>query len=68
MGIRDVNRIYTAPELAPGKTLVFAASGVTDAPTCCAASGSPVMEPKTQSIVMNSDALARAIHRASTHL
>jgi fructose-1,6-bisphosphatase II len=30
MGIRDVNRIYTTPELAPGKTLVFAASGVTD--------------------------------------
>ena len=30
MGIRDMNRIYTTPELAPGKTLVFAASGVTD--------------------------------------
>jgi fructose-1,6-bisphosphatase II len=30
MGIRDVNRIYTTPELAPGKALVFAASGVTD--------------------------------------
>jgi fructose-1,6-bisphosphatase class II len=30
MGIRDVNRIYTTPELAPGKTLVFAACGVTD--------------------------------------
>ena len=30
MGIRDVNRIYTTPELAPGHTLVFAACGVTD--------------------------------------
>ena len=26
MGIRDVKRIYNTPELAPGKTLVFAAS------------------------------------------
>ncbi|HLK65506.1 MAG TPA: class II fructose-bisphosphatase [Bryobacteraceae bacterium] len=30
MGIHDVNRIYTTPELAPGRTLVFAACGVTD--------------------------------------
>ncbi len=30
MGISDVNRIYTTPELAPGQTLVFAACGVTD--------------------------------------
>jgi fructose-1,6-bisphosphatase class II len=30
MGIRDTNRIYTTPELAPGKHLVFAACGVTD--------------------------------------
>lgn len=30
MGIRDVNRIYTTPELAPGRHLVFAACGVTD--------------------------------------
>src|SRR3954454_12286705 len=30
MGIKDVNRIYTTPELAPGHTLVFAACGVTD--------------------------------------
>ncbi|HTS26630.1 MAG TPA: class II fructose-bisphosphatase [Bryobacteraceae bacterium] len=30
MGIRDTNRIYTTPELAPGRTLVFAACGVTD--------------------------------------
>jgi len=30
MGIRDVKRIYTTPELAPGKAVVFAASGVTD--------------------------------------
>src|SRR6185312_4578399 len=30
MGIHDVNRIYTTPELAPGKAVLFAASGVTD--------------------------------------
>jgi len=30
MGIHDTNRIYTTPELAPGKHLVFAACGVTD--------------------------------------
>jgi len=30
MGIRDVNRIYTTRELAPGQSLVFAACGVTD--------------------------------------
>jgi fructose-1,6-bisphosphatase II len=30
MGIRDVNRIYNTPELAPGRGLVFAACGVTD--------------------------------------
>ncbi|HWB85588.1 MAG TPA: class II fructose-bisphosphatase [Bryobacteraceae bacterium] len=30
MGIRDPRRIYSAPELAPGRSIVFAASGVTD--------------------------------------
>ena len=30
MGIRDVNKIYTTRELAPGQSLVFAACGVTD--------------------------------------
>jgi len=30
MGIRDVNKIYTTRELAPGQNLVFAACGVTD--------------------------------------
>ncbi len=30
MGIRDVNRVYNTPELAPGRGLVFAACGVTD--------------------------------------
>jgi fructose-1,6-bisphosphatase II len=30
MGIRDVNKIYTTRELAPGHGLVFAACGVTD--------------------------------------
>jgi fructose-1,6-bisphosphatase/sedoheptulose 1,7-bisphosphatase-like protein len=30
MGIRDVDRVYTTPDLAPGRNIVFAASGVTD--------------------------------------
>ena len=30
MGIRDPKQIYTAPELAPGKNIIFAATGVTD--------------------------------------
>ncbi len=30
MGIRDVSKIYTTQELAPGKNIVFAACGVTD--------------------------------------
>jgi len=30
MGIRDTGKIYSTQELAPGKSIVFAASGVTD--------------------------------------
>jgi fructose-1,6-bisphosphatase class II len=30
MGIKDKNKIYTADELAPGKQIIFAATGVTD--------------------------------------
>jgi fructose-1,6-bisphosphatase II len=30
MGVRDKNRIYEAEDLAPGKQLIFAATGVTD--------------------------------------
>jgi fructose-1,6-bisphosphatase class II len=30
MGIQDKNKVYTAEELAPGKQLIFAATGVTD--------------------------------------
>jgi fructose-1,6-bisphosphatase/sedoheptulose 1,7-bisphosphatase-like protein len=30
MGISDAKRIYTADELAPGKNIIFAATGVTD--------------------------------------
>jgi fructose-1,6-bisphosphatase class II len=30
MGIRDLDRIYMTQELAPGRSIVFAASGVTD--------------------------------------
>ncbi len=29
-GIKDVNKVYTADELAPGKQIIFAATGVTD--------------------------------------
>jgi fructose-1,6-bisphosphatase class II len=32
MGIRDPRRIYSARDLAPGRNLVFAASGVTEGP------------------------------------
>jgi len=30
MGIKDKNRVYEAEELAPGKQVIFAATGVTD--------------------------------------
>jgi fructose-1,6-bisphosphatase/sedoheptulose 1,7-bisphosphatase-like protein len=30
MGIADKNKIYEAEDLAPGKQLIFAATGVTD--------------------------------------
>jgi fructose-1,6-bisphosphatase/sedoheptulose 1,7-bisphosphatase-like protein len=30
MGIKDKNKIYEAEDLAPGKQLIFAATGVTD--------------------------------------
>src|SRR3954468_4576200 len=30
MGITDVNKVYTAEELAPGKQIIFAATGVTE--------------------------------------
>ena len=30
MGIKDKNRIYEAEDLAPGKQLIFAATGVTE--------------------------------------
>ncbi|HWR36429.1 MAG TPA: class II fructose-bisphosphatase [Clostridia bacterium] len=30
MGINDIKKIYTADELAPGKNIIFAATGVTD--------------------------------------
>src|ERR1043166_695014 len=66
MGIRDVDRIYSTPELAPGKHLVFAACGVTD--------GNLLQGVRftgdgthTQSIVMTS-APARVRFLDSTHL
>lgn len=31
-GIKDVNKVYSADELAPGKQIIFAATGVTEGP------------------------------------
>ena len=66
MGIRDPERIYTTPELAPGKNIVFAACGVTD--------GNLLMGVRftgdgvhTQSVVMNSNP-ARVRFVDTTHL
>jgi fructose-1,6-bisphosphatase/sedoheptulose 1,7-bisphosphatase-like protein len=30
MGITDVNKVYAAEDLAPGKQIIFAATGVTE--------------------------------------
>src|SRR4051812_10026642 len=66
MGIRDVNRIYTAGELAPGREIVFAACGVTDGNLLKGArfTGDGV---HTHSIVMNSNP-ARVRFVETTHL
>jgi fructose-1,6-bisphosphatase II len=66
MGIRDVNRIYRTPELAPGKHLVFAACGVTDGNLLQGVrfTGDGV---HTQAIVMNSNP-ARVRFLNTTHL
>jgi fructose-1,6-bisphosphatase II len=66
MGITDVNRIYTAPELAPGRNLVFAACGVTggDLLQGVRFTGDGV---HTQSIVMTSNP-ARVRFVDTTHL
>lgn len=66
MGIRDMDRIYTTPELAPGKTLIFAASGVTDGNLLRGVrfTGDGV---HTQSIVMNATP-ARVRFIETTHL
>ena len=66
MGIRDITRIYTTSELAPGRALVFAASGVTDGNLLrgvrFSGDGS-----HTHSIVMNSTP-ARVRFIETTHL
>jgi fructose-1,6-bisphosphatase II / sedoheptulose-1,7-bisphosphatase len=66
MGIANVNRIYTAPELAPGRNLVFVACGVTggDLLQGVRFTGDGV---HTQSIVMNSNP-ARVRFVDTTHL
>jgi fructose-1,6-bisphosphatase II len=66
MGIQDVNRIYTTPELAPGKHILFAASGVTDGNLLRGVrfTGDGM---HTQSVVMNSSP-ARVRFIDTTHL
>ncbi|HTS61068.1 MAG TPA: class II fructose-bisphosphatase [Candidatus Acidoferrales bacterium] len=66
MGIRDVDHVYTTPELAPGKNLVFAACGVTDGNLLQGVrfTGDGV---HTQSVVMNSNP-ARVRFVDTTHL
>jgi fructose-1,6-bisphosphatase class II len=66
MGIQDVTRVYTTPELAPGKNLVFAACGVTDGNLLQGVrfTGDGV---HTQSVVMNSNP-ARVRFVDTTHL
>jgi fructose-1,6-bisphosphatase class II len=66
MGIEDVNRIYNTPELAPGKHIVFAASGVTDGNLLQGVrfTGDGV---HTQSVVMNCNP-ARVRFVDTTHL
>jgi len=66
MGIRDVNRVYTTQELAPGRKLVFAACGVTEGSLLRGVrfSGDGV---HTASIVMNS-APGRVRFVDTTHL
>lgn len=66
MGIRDVGRVYTTHELAPGKNLVFAACGVTDGNLLRGVrfTGDGV---HMQSVVMNSNP-ARVRFVETTHL
>jgi fructose-1,6-bisphosphatase class II len=66
MGIRDTDKIYTTPELAPGKNIVFAACGVTDGNLLQGVrfTGDGV---HTQSVVMNSNP-ARVRFVDTTHL
>jgi fructose-1,6-bisphosphatase class II len=66
MGIRDVNRVYTTNELAPGRKLVFAACGVTEGSLLRGVrfTGDGV---HTESVVMNS-APARVRFVDTTHL
>jgi len=66
MGIRDVTRVYDTAELAPGRSLVFAACGVTDGNLLRGVrfTGDGI---HTQSIVMTTS--KRAVHFIeSTHL
>jgi fructose-1,6-bisphosphatase class II len=66
MGIQDPEKIYSTPELAPGKNIVFSACGVTDGNLLQGVrfTGDGV---HTQSIVMNSNP-ARVRFVDTTHL
>jgi fructose-1,6-bisphosphatase class II len=66
MGIHNTDKIYSTPELAPGKNIVFAACGVTDGNLLQGVrfTGDGV---HTQSVVMNSNP-ARVRFVDTTHL
>ena len=66
MGIKDPDRIYSTSELAPGRSLVFAACGVTDGNLLQGVrfTGDGVL---TQSVVMTSEP-ARVRFIGTTHL
>ena len=57
MGITDPNKVYDTDDLAPGKKIIFAATGVTDG-RCCAACASSARE---------THALGRDDDRVKTH-
>ena len=57
MGIADLERVYRTEDLAPGKSIIFAAAGVTDG---AAPAGRPLLRRR------HADAYARDDDRASS--
>ncbi len=62
MGIKDKNKIYEAEDLAPGKQLIFAATGVTEG---VVAEGSALLRRRHANLIGRPDAAHRqsALHR-----